>query len=192
MVSYGGQLYNTVLIDDQCWLKENLNIGSMISSTQNQSDDGGIEKYCYGNLMENCDIYVGLYQWNEMMQYITTEGTQGICPPGWHIPTDGEWTALTDHLGGVLVAGGEMKETGTAHWNSPNTEATNSSNFTALPGGISENGIFNNMGRWGIFWSSTEYNTSEAYRLLLYYNFPDVSRYRNPKGHGLSVRCLMD
>ncbi|MDT8394783.1 MAG: PKD domain-containing protein [Bacteroidales bacterium] len=192
MLSYGGQLYNTVLINDQCWLKENLNIGSMISSTQSQSNNGGIEKYCYDNNEANCDIYGGLYQWDEIMQYISTEGTQGICPPGWHIPTNGEWIALTDHLGGDFVAGGKMKETGTVHWNSPNTGATNSSNFTALPGGRFASNVFDNMGRYAYIGSSTEGNTLEAYRLMLYYNFTDVFLFRGMKNHGLSVRCLKD
>jgi uncharacterized protein (TIGR02145 family) len=192
-VSYGGQWYNTVLINDQCWLKENLNIGNMISSTQAQSNNGGIEKYCYDNIETNCDIYGGMYQWNEMMQYVTTEGAQGICPPGWHIPSDGDWTALINHLGGTYVAGGKMKETGTAHWNAPNTGATNSSNFTALPGGKYENnGNYINIGRRGSFWSSTAYSSSEANNILLYYNYTDALLYRYLKDDGLAVRCLKD
>jgi uncharacterized protein (TIGR02145 family) len=68
-------------VGDKCWLKENLNVGTMILSEQNQSDNGLIEKYCYGDLPANCETYGGLYQWREAMQYIATPGTQGICPP---------------------------------------------------------------------------------------------------------------
>jgi uncharacterized protein (TIGR02145 family) len=107
----------------------------MISGGKDQADNGVIEKYCYEDTASNCDIYGGLYSWDEMMQYSYTEGGQGICPQGWHIPTSAEYNALSDFLGGENVSGGKMKETGTAHWNSPNTGATNSSGFTALPGG---------------------------------------------------------
>jgi len=83
-----GKTYNTVLIGTQCWMRENLNIGTRIDGSQNQTDNGTIEKYCYDDLESNCDIYGGLYQWDEAMQYVTTQGVQGICPAGWHLPTD--------------------------------------------------------------------------------------------------------
>ncbi len=125
-----------------------------------------IEKYCYNNSTANCDIYGGLYQWNEMMQYTTTPGAQGICPAtGWHLPTDAEWTILTTFLGGEGIAGGKMKTTGTIEagtglWYAPNTGATNESGFTALPGGYrSDNGDFDGLGYYAYFWSSTEINT---------------------------------
>jgi len=136
------------LIGTQCWFKENLNVGTMINGTHNQTNNSVIEKYCYNNLTSNCDIYGGLYQWGEMVQYLNgtsntttwnpppTGNVQGICPTGWHIPKDAEWTVLTTYLGGVSVAGGAMKETGNAHWSSPNTGATNSSGFTALGSGL--------------------------------------------------------
>ncbi len=92
-----GQNYNTVQIGDQCWMAENLNVGTMIdgSDDQTQQTPEVIEKYCYDNNTANCDTYGGLYQWNEMMHYTTQEGAQGICPAGWHVPTDGEWCTLT-------------------------------------------------------------------------------------------------
>ena len=96
-----GNPYNTVVIGDQCWMLENLNTGDRIDGANNQTDNNNIEKYCYADLESNCDIYGGLYQWDEMMNYTTQEGTQGICPYGWHIPTRAEWTALTDSLGGT-------------------------------------------------------------------------------------------
>ncbi len=84
------QTYPTVLIGTQCWMAKNINVGTRIDGTVNMSNTGTLEKYCTGNLESNCDVYGGLYQWNEMMQYVTTPGVQGICTPGWHIPTDNE------------------------------------------------------------------------------------------------------
>jgi len=85
-VLYGGETYQTILIGSQCWFQENLNVGTRINGSSNQTDNGEIEKYCYNNLDANCVTYGGLYQWDEAMQYVTTAGTQGICPDGWHIP----------------------------------------------------------------------------------------------------------
>ncbi|MBK7631804.1 MAG: hypothetical protein IPJ23_14080 [Ignavibacteriales bacterium] len=85
-IIYEGKTYGTVLIGTQCWMKENLNVGTMIQGNSNQSNNGVKEKYCYNNDTANCSIYGGLYQWNEAMQYVTTEGARGICPEGW-IPT---------------------------------------------------------------------------------------------------------
>ncbi|MCK4664497.1 MAG: hypothetical protein KAT68_16630 [Bacteroidales bacterium] len=194
IVIYGGQVYNTVLIGSQCWLKENLNIGTRINSSQDQTDNGIIEKYCYDDNESKCDEYGGLYQWDEMMQYTTQQGIQGICPNGWHIPTDDEWTTLTDYLGGSNVAGGKMKEIDTVHWNSPNTGATNESGFTGLPGGSRyyTSGSFHHLGGSGTFWSSSEYIFSSAWSRSLGYGSDGVYRDHDGKGHGISVRCIKD
>ncbi|MEI7981839.1 MAG: FISUMP domain-containing protein, partial [Bacteroidota bacterium] len=187
-----GKTYNTVKIGDQCWLKENLNIGTHIEETLEQSDNGIVEKYCYDNLESNCDVYGGLYQWREMMQYGTTEGMKGICPAGWHIPSDEEWSALTNFLGGESVAGGKMKEAGYAHWVSPNTGATNESGFTTLPAGYSGFGSFYGLNYASFFWSSSLNGTMSAwYR----YQFSDVTNFyrnANPKDLSYSLRCLKD
>ncbi|MCK5170709.1 MAG: hypothetical protein KAQ75_12590, partial [Bacteroidales bacterium] len=191
-VTYEGQVYNTVLIGDQCWLTENLNIGTMIYTNNNQTDNGVIEKYCYANNTANCDEYGGLYQWNEMMEYTTTLGVQGICPAGWHLPTDAEWQTLVGYLGGSSVAGGKMKETGTEHWYSPNI-ATNESGFTALPGGSRRGSeAFYNLGRYADFWSATENSSSYAWYRYLCYHRSDVYRYYYYKSRGFSVRCVKD
>jgi len=191
-----GKKYQTVQIGTQCWMAENLNVGTRINGISNQTNNGTIEKYCYDNLETNCNIYGGLYQWDEMMGYITTPGVQGICPPtgGWHLPTDAEWTTLTTFLGGESVAGGKMKETGTTHWNSPNTGATNSSGFTGLPDGYRYiNGIFSEMSIVGYWWSSSEYNSSEAWVRNLYFTNTAVERSNHNKvQHGFSVRCIKD
>ncbi len=130
-----GKKYKTVQIGSQCWMQENLDFGLMIDGTYSQTDNDTIEKYCYDNDSLNCGIYGGLYQWNEMMNYLLIPGTKGICPAGWHLPSSEEWTQLSNWLGGLSIAGGKLKETGTLHWRSPNTGATNISGFTALPGG---------------------------------------------------------
>lgn len=93
-VTYEGKTYNTVQIGTQCWLKENLDVGAMINGSINQTDNGIIEKYCYDNDPANCEIYGGLYHWDEIMEYNIQEGAKGICPNGWHIPTDDEWKIL--------------------------------------------------------------------------------------------------
>jgi uncharacterized protein (TIGR02145 family) len=178
IVSYEGKTYKTVQIGTQCWFKENLNVGTRINGSQDQS---------------NCDVYGGLYQWNEMMQYSTTPGVQGICPTGWHLPTDAEWTVLTDYLGGENVAGGKMKEAGTSHWNVPNTGATNSSGFTALPGGgRGSTGSFYSLTTNADFWSSTEHLSIFAWYRYLDYSSELVYRNYFSKTNGFSARCVQD
>ncbi len=192
-VTYMGQTYNTIQIGTQCWFKENLNIGTRINGSQNQSDNSIIEKYCDSDLESNCDVYGGLYQWNEMMQYSTTPGVQGICPTGWHLPMDAEWTTLTNYLGGESVAGGKMKETGTAHWLPPNTGATNSSGFTALPGGNrAVGGWFGALTYYAYFWSSSQYDATNAWLRTLSYNTASADRCSYNKANGFSARCVRD
>ncbi|MFK5855186.1 MAG: fibrobacter succinogenes major paralogous domain-containing protein [Bacteroidota bacterium] len=198
-----GNYYNTVLIGTQCWIAENLNIGTRIDASNNQTNNGVIEKYCYNNDPANCTTYGGLYQWNEMMQYVTTEGTQGICPDGWHLPTDEEWKTMEMQLGMSQSQaddtdwrgtdeGGKMKETGTTHWNTPNTGATNTSGFTALPGGncYSPSGTFYKFGQYGFWWSSTEFSGTAAWHRVLGYNYPYVYRYGSGHSYGYNVRCI--
>lgn len=192
-VVYGGTTYHSVIIGMQCWMKENLNIGVAILGTQDQTDNGIVEKYCYNDLVTNCNIYGGLYQWNEMMQYVAISGTQGICPSGWHLPSDAEWTTLTTYLGGISLAGGKMKEAGYAHWLSPNTGATNESGFTALPGGIRDYiAYFLNLTYGAYFWSSTEDPSISAWSRYLFHNSADLTREYYYKTYGLSTRCIKD
>ncbi len=192
-VTYAGKVYNTVQIGTQCWFKENLNIGNRINVNQNQTNNGVIEKHCYGDNEANCNTYGGLYQWDELMQYVTTQGAKGLCPDGWHIPTDAEWSTLTTYLGGESVAGGKLKEAGTVHWLSPNKGATNSSGFTALPGGCwYRMGNFFELTYYAFFWSSTEYALTHAWNRSLNCNSEDVGRHGYDKTTGFSVRCLKD
>jgi len=201
-----GKNYNTVLIGTQCFMAQNLNIGTKINGTTEQTNNQVIEKYCYNNNDANCDVYGGLYQWAEMVQYLNgatntiswnpvpTGNVTGICPGGWHLPTDAEWTVLTTFLGGEGVAGGKMKEVGLAHWASPNTGATNSSGFTALPGGYRHSsGNFYYLTSYAHFWSSTEYSSEGAWRRYLYYNSVNVSRDSSYyKIFGFSARCVQN
>jgi uncharacterized protein (TIGR02145 family) len=186
------QVYNTVQIGSQCWMAENLNIGTMIQGSNNQTNNGTIEKYCYNDSPANCDVYGGLYQWNEMMQYDTTQGIQGICPPtgGWHIPKWEEYGNLFSYLGGLSIAGGKMKEAGTMHWNPPNNGATNESGFTALPGGIINTGSFWSLGDEAYFWSSTQCIEYVPYCMSLHTSFVYVQPWALDYYHGMSVRCL--
>jgi uncharacterized protein (TIGR02145 family) len=189
-VTHSGQVYNTVQIGTQCWLKENMNIGTRINGSANQTNNSIIEKYCYNDLESNCDIYGGLYQWNEMMQYVTTAGAQGICPAGWHLPTDAEWTSLTNFLGGVDVAGGKLKETGTIHWCATNTGATNESGFTAFAGGYHHpGGYFSNLKDNALLWSSSELDWG-AWNRDLQCNTINMGINNNAKTVGISVRCV--
>ncbi|NQV03695.1 MAG: hypothetical protein HQ542_13685, partial [Bacteroidia bacterium] len=189
-----GKIYPTVQIGDQCWIAENMNIGTRIDGGKAQTDNDTIEKYCYSNLDANCLTYGGLYQWDEVMQFVTTEGTQGICPYGWHIPTDAEYTTLTNALGGTDVAGGKVKQTGTILWLTPNTGATNSSGFTARPGGYrTSGGLFSYLGERSYSWSTTSYSPwTNSWNRAMIYNSDDVTRFGFSKVTGLSVRCIFD
>jgi len=188
-----GNVYSAVKIGDQCWMAENLNVGSRIDGVDNQSNNNIIEKYCYDDDTIYCDIYGGLYQWDEMMEFQIIEGSQGICPCGWHVPTDTSWNILTNFLGGNIIAGGQLKESGLSHWITPNTGATNSSGFTALPSGyINLNGLFNEKGEGSFFWSSSNFNANEARNLQLYYDDEMANPSFDLKTYGFSVRCLKD
>ena len=190
--------------DYQVWMAENLNVGVRIDGVLDQTDNSIIEKYCSADLETNCDIYGGLYQWDEMMQYATTPGIQGLCPAGWHLPTEEEWCTVTQFLDPTVDCeiigmigtdiGGKMKETGTVHWNPPNTGATNISGFTVLPGGYrsSSGGSFGQFHMGADYWQSTEASATHASDRYFYYNNSKISRTLNPKTDGYSVRCLKD
>jgi len=205
-ISYGGQTYQTVIIGTQCWMAENLNIGTMISGSDDQTDNDTIEKYCYNDNTTNCDTYGGLYQWNEMMDYVTTNGSQGICPPGWHLPTDDEYKTLEMNLGmtqaqtdstgwrgtdeGSKLAGNEVL------WTDGNLDQNTNfgtSGFDALPGGNRRytDSSFYDLAYSADFWSSSEYGSTAWYRHLYYYSTKLYQSSYN-KAYGFSVRCLRD
>ena len=187
-----GNNYTTVQIGAQVWMAENLNVGTRINGSVDQTNNSIIEKYCYDDNEANCNTYGGLYQWDESMQYSTTPGVQGICPTGWHLPTDAEWTTLTTYLGGENIPGAKMKETGTIHWLSPNTGATNSSGFTALPGGGGFNGSFVSLALGAFFWSSLGVSSTKAWYRGLFNFYKGVDRKYYYKTYGFSARCVQD
>lgn len=192
-VTYAGQTYNTVQIGDQCWLRENLNVGTMTALGDSavhyfqHTDNGILEKYCYNDNVANCNTYGGLYEWTEAMQYVTTEGTQGICPSGWHIPTHAEMQTLQTNANFSAATLLDVSQTMTNGFT-----ATNETGFSALCGGdLSASGSFMNLGLTGYFWSSTE---SSSYGRFMWLNTGSFGVYFNSwlKYSGISVRCLKD
>ena len=170
--SRDNQVYKWVRIGNQIWMEEN------------SSYNPGNGSSAYDNNSSNEAIYGWLYNW---------ETAKTVCPSGWHLPSDSEWTQLTDYLGGEGIAGGKLKETGTTHWLEPNTGATNETGFTALPGGYrGNNGAFNDFGHYGYWWSATEYGTHDALGRRMTYNSSDISRSFINKELGFSVRCVKD
>ena len=183
-VSYGGQNYNTVQIGDQCWFGENLNVGSKINTTVKHSNDSVIEKYCYEDNNLNCDVYGGLYNWDEAIGYSSVNGAQGICPTGWHLPTDSEWGTLSSYAG---TDASEKLKIGTPLWNGLDTY-----NFSVLPGGDSINGTSYGQGEVAYFWSSTLVNTSNAYDRIIGSGMLIPDRRSDQKALSFSVRCIAD
>jgi len=202
-VTYAGQTYHTVQIGSQCWLRENLNVGTMIDSTKDQTNNGIIEKYCYNDNPYNCATYGGLYQWAEAIQYQNgatntsspnpafSGNVQGICPTGFHIPTQAELNNLAtavNHNGNALKAVGQ----GSINQNGDG-RGTNTSGFSTLLAGYRyDNSYFFSLGLNTGFWSSTEVNADYAYLMYLYYDGSNISMYSTSKEVGFSVRCCKE
>ncbi len=180
------QTYKTIEIGNQTWMAENLNF----------TPDTG-NSWCYGNDTNNCDTYGRLYDWDTARE---------VCPEGWHLPSDDEWTSLITELDPSAsstliqstIAGGMMKSTGTIEegtglWYDPNEGATNESGFSGLPGGFRNySGSFSLLGSSGGWWSSDETDSSRASFQSMGHRFSYVYRYDNPKQLGFSVRCIKD
>lgn len=189
-----GNIYKTVIIGSQTWLKENLKttkysngdpIPEITNGTQWMNLTSGA--YCnYNNDPGFTDTYGLLYNWHAV------KDPKNICPAGWHVPSDSEWTTLIDFLGGEDVAGGKLKEKGTAHWISPNTGAEDSYGFTARPSGFRMGGIFNQPGYYSIWWTSTQKNLSDAWIINLINSKEQSYLEFAYKPDGFSVRCLKD
>jgi len=196
-----GQSYTTVQIGTQCWMAENLNFGTMISTSLDQTDNSVYEKYCYSNSSANCDTYGGLYQYMEAAQY----GVFDICPAGWDLANNDQWCLLFNYVDtGPTIScsqlgfvgtdvGGHLKETGTVHWGSPNTGATNSSGFTALGAGFTSpdgTGVF--LRGWGRFWSADMGGGITGYSYTLLWHEQRVERQWDNINNGYSLRCIKD
>jgi uncharacterized protein (TIGR02145 family) len=190
-----GNVYQTVTIGTQVWMKENLKVthyrnGDEIPNVTVNAAWAALTTgaYCeYNNDVNNVATYGRLYNW-----YAAAD-SRNIAPTGWHVPTDAEWQTLVDYLGFGTIAGGKMKEAGTTHWTIPNTGATNESGFTALPGGYRiSNGTYGSMSTNTAYWSSTESNSLFAWYRRLDYSNTGIYRYDNNKVYGFSVRCVKD
>ena len=197
-----GNKYKTIKIGTQTWLSENLktttyNDGTAIPRVK--SYDAWAElstpAYCwYSNDSANKEDYGALYNWYAV-------NTKKLCPEGWHVPSDEEWTELRTYLGDKGNAGNALKESGTSHWKSPNSDASNTTGFTGLPGGYRDyKGPFNLLLRDAYWWSSTEsyrYVPIDSASSIYFYRnlrYDDSDLFRNitDKSFGLCVRCLMD
>jgi len=186
-----------VLIGTQTWTNRNLDVetyrdGTVIPEVTDPTAWAGLTTgaWCYyNNDSANEAIYGKLYNWYAVSN--TVNG--GLAPTGYHIPTDTEWTTLTTYLGGESVAGGKMKLTGTSLWNTPNTGATNSSDFTGFPAGNRRNdALFNNIGNYGYFWSFSESTSTTAWSRYLDYSDDNVFRNSYNKKFGFSIRLIKD
>lgn len=197
-LTYNGDEYATVQIGEQCWFAENL---------KNTKDvkNNSVERYCYKDEENNCEIYGGLYSWNEIMRGERINGNQGICPNDWHIPSDEEWKQLEAALGmsenelnltGWRLGGEvgkKLKDEGIypeGFWLEPNI-ADNSSGFSARGGGCRNlDGTYEFLNELGGWWTSTSYENDYAWIRFLSFRNVGIDYPTDYKESGLSVRCL--
>jgi uncharacterized protein (TIGR02145 family) len=196
MSDLDGNTYSTIVIGTQTWMAENLKTtkykdgSSAIPLIADNTEWSNLVTpgYCWYNNDEATykSTYGALYNW-----YAVSTGN--LCPIGWHMPSDAEWTTLTSYLGGEDIAGGKLKETGTTHWLTPNTGATNETGFTSLPGGFRQNGGTSDA-VWlaGYWWSATDNSATEAWYRAMSRSYSPVLRSNAGNPDGLSVRCLKD
>ena len=189
--------YITVQIGTQCWMRQNINVGTLVAGSGNQGTScETIQKYCYSNNEANCTTKGGLYQWDQAMCGSTTEGAQGICPDGWHIPTDAEFKILVEGQAtpGCESSNGEQCSPAGSHLSDYTLNHDNSSGFSALLSGYRfTNGSFYIL-TYTWFWSSTQHPTSvgEYWYRSLYSTTASVERNAGNKLYGFSLRCLQD
>ena len=183
--SRDNQSYKTVLIGNQCWMAENLNAGIIVPDFD-QTNNDVVEKTCYNNDPEFCEIYGGLYIWDEVIS--------GLCPGGWHVPSNQEWTELNEYLG-INESGTHLKS---AADNDPAWDGDNTSGFSAIPSGSGYEKYFGRLGHWAIYWSSTEAGGNYAWFAQLD-NYWYLDKYtilyqgnHFLKKNGFSVRCIKD
>jgi uncharacterized protein (TIGR02145 family) len=193
LVLHEDYLYSTVQIGNQCWFSENCRYLPSVSPYQEGSQ---INPYYYVYDYQGTDViaakatanystYGVLYNWPAVIEL-------GLCPSGWHVASDEEFTQLTDFLGGESVAGGKMKEAGSDHWNSPNIGATNSSGFTGLPGGNKYSGGFGDEGNNGAWWTTSVYFYDNSWNRIVTRDGSFVFRSATSLNRGFSARCVQD
>jgi uncharacterized protein (TIGR02145 family) len=186
-----GNIYKTIVIGTQTWMAENLktaryNDGTVIPFVPVASTWAALSTpgYCW---YHNDSVSYGvLFNWYAV-------SSDNVCPQGWHVPDDEDWTILINYLGGENNAGAKLKETGTVHWTVPNYGATNESGFTALGAGYRNlNGVFSSIKQKGYWWSTTEYSSTQAHYNAMGYNYSNTDNSSTFKESGFSVRCVKD
>ncbi len=198
LADYDGNIYRTVTIGSQVWMAENLKVtkyrnGNTIANVTDPTTWSSLTSaaYCsYNNSSTNKATYGNLYNWS------VVSDSRNIAPTGWHVPTKAEWTTLITYLGNVNIVGDLLKETGNTHWTGTYTGATNTSDFTALPGGYIalKNNVygFYGIGTDGQWWSDTEVDTSNAWKISLTNTSGQTITESGVKQNGLSIRCIKD
>jgi uncharacterized protein (TIGR02145 family) len=190
-----GNKYKTVTIGTQSWMAENLAVTKFNDGTEIplvENNDAWKELKAPGMAWYNNESSANKQSYGALYNFYAVK-TGKLCPAGWRTPTETDWTSLTTYLEGTGTVGGKLKETGTAHWKSPNTDATNESGFTGIPGGYrSFEGTFNYLGISGYWWSSSPYNETS----ILFWNLRNRSglfyRFRSELNCGFSVRCIKE
>lgn len=201
-ISWFGQDYGTVKVGDQCWLNANMNMGLRLDASQSQSNNGNFEKFCYDDEPGNCWMLGGLYTWDEAMQYDTSEGSRGVCPPGWHIPSDNDWKILEGNLDSLYPVGdavwdqlgfrgsnaGRMMRS-VALWpgNANDTDRV----FNGLPAG-KYSAAFSGLEQEANFWTSNQGGSGSALSRKLRYEDERSFRHEELNSQAFSVRCLQD
>lgn len=202
LCSYDGEEYSVAQIGSQCWFTKNLNIGVRINDSINQGTGCvNIDKYCYDNVESKCDVYGGLYQWDQALCGGSIPGSKGICPTGWHVPTSDEFTILIDYVssnsqywcnGNSSYIGKSLAST--FGWSvssedcaiGNNQSTNNSSGFNAQPRDPYE--IIG--GSMGAIWSSSDVEEIDAYYLIMHQDYPDAFVNNDRKSTSLNIRCL--
>ena len=190
VIDIEGNVYNTVTIGNQVWMVEDLKVakyndGTIIPNITEKAtwQNSASGAFCWYN---NVEKWGTLYNWDAVNSGI-------LAPAGWHVATHADWTTLIDYLGGYDLAGGKLKETGSARWTSPNTGASNESGFTAQPGGSRQgDGTFSYFGGGAYWWTSTEFDTLNSWIRYIFWSGSEIYRDHTDKNGGHSVRCVKD
>jgi uncharacterized protein (TIGR02145 family) len=196
VVDLDGNKYKTIQIGTQTWMAENLkaatfNDGTEIPYTPNANIWAGLSTPGYSWYNNDSVSFGAFYNWYAVDA--AGNGGKNVCPTGWHVPTDMEWTALVIYLGGDNVVGSKIKETGTTHWYATDSLTTNETGFTAFPAGYRNNyGVYNSYRRYSYWWSSTDASSVDAYCRDLNYSYINMDRIKSLKISGFSVRCIKD
>ena len=189
-----GNVYAAKAIGSQVWMIDNLRVTKLNDGTAipyvTDDDDASILTTgaftYYGDNPANQNVYGALYNWHAV-------NSGKLCPTGWHIPSDSEWTTLINSLGGEGVAGGDMKAIGTSHWSAPNTGATNNSGFTALPAGyLYDDSEYHSLGNVAHWWTSTQSDADAAFDRYVTFQSASATKGTYNKEVFYSCRCLKD